>query len=85
MPPKPTKLRTILNKLDVIKDKTENSTLLNLTKKPPVEPKDQMPHIKAGKANVIDQADLLHMPNDGGYKYILVVVDDHSKKWKQRN
>ena len=29
---------------------------------------------------MIQQADLLHITEDRGYKYILVVVDDHSKK-----
>ena len=72
---KATKLRTILNKLNVIKDKNENSELLNLIKTPMKEPKKHTPSIKVGKANVVNQADLLYLPDDNGYKYLLVVGD----------
>jgi hypothetical protein len=80
MPPKSSKLRNILEKLEVIKDKNENSTLLNLTKIPPKEPRKHTPHTHVGKANVANQCDILYLPNDGGYKYLLVVVDIGTKK-----
>ena len=80
MPPKTTKLRNILNKLDIIKDPNEDSTLLNLIKKPLKEPKDVAPTTKCGKENTIDQVDLLYLPEDNGYKYLLVAVDIATSK-----
>ena len=78
--PKSTKLREILSKLNVIKDPHENNVLLNLTKIPKQEPKDIQPTTKAGKENVVDQADLLYLPDDDGYKYLLVCVDIATRK-----
>ena len=40
-----------------------------------------MPHMQVFKPNHLEQADLLFMPTGAfGYKYILVIVDAHSKK-----
>ena len=39
-----------------------------------------MAQFQVFKSNLIQQADLLHITSDRGFKYILVVVDNHSKK-----
>lgn len=43
-------------------------------RKPPAPDKDK-PHLYTAGKNVIHQADLLYLPEDEGYKYLLVVVD----------
>jgi hypothetical protein len=53
----------------------KNNLLKNLLKKPIREPRDVMPHTFSSKPYAIEQADLLHLPDDDGYKYLLVVVD----------
>jgi hypothetical protein len=40
-----------------------------------------MPHTTSGYANTVQQADLLFLPNDGGYRYLLVVCDIGSRKF----
>lgn len=64
----------------VLKKKDKNTELFQLYKKPLAEKKDDMPHIQIFKPNYEHQADLLYMPHDKGYKYILVVADSHNKK-----
>ena len=39
-----------------------------------------MPKVQVFKENYAQQADVLYLPNDKGFKYCLVVVDNHSKK-----
>jgi len=39
-----------------------------------------MPKFQVLQPGIIHQADLLYLPNDDGYKYLLVVVDDNSRK-----
>jgi hypothetical protein len=38
-----------------------------------------MPHFENNVANAVQQADILYLPDDNGYKFCLVVVDvaDH--------
>ena len=67
-------MNKILDELK-LSDKDENSLLNNLTKIPKKEPRDVMPYTYAVKAFVTEQADLLFLPNDNGYRYLLVVVD----------
>ena len=72
-------LKKILNNIignDDVHGKTKE--LEELFKTPKFE-KD-VPTFQVFKENEIQQADLLFITNDRGYKYILVVVDDHSKK-----
>ena len=69
------KLSKILEELNVIENKDGNNLLKNLTKLPPKEPRDQMPHTTAPTKYATEQADLLFLPNDDGFKYLLVVVD----------
>ena len=75
---------TIYNKiyteLGILENKNDNSLLNNLTKIPPKEPRDVMPHTSASKIFATEQIDTLYMPNDHGYKYILVVVDIATRK-----
>jgi hypothetical protein len=58
----------------------ETKKLDSLFKQPKAEKKEDMPQFQVFKSNLIQQADLLFITHDRGYKYILVVVDDHSKK-----
>jgi hypothetical protein len=39
-----------------------------------------MPHTTSGVPNAVHQADLLFLPNDGGFRYLLVVVDIATRK-----
>lgn len=58
------------------KKQLQKQELYNLFKKPPREKPEQMAHFnQTYSANVDHQADLLFLPNDGGYKYALVVTD----------
>ena len=70
----------IYAELGILGDKNENSLLNNLTKIPPKEPREVMPHTSASKIFATEQLDTLYMPNDHGYKYILVVVDIATRK-----
>jgi len=65
----------ILTDLKILSNVRENSLVKNLIKIPLKEPRDVMPHTTAPKENAVQQADLLFLPNDDGYKYLLVVVD----------
>ena len=56
----------------------ENEILHNLYKKSR-EKKIEMPSIQAILPNVVQQADLLYLPNDDGFKYCLAVVDIGSR------
>ena len=69
------KFKNILKELNILGNTNENSQLLNLTKTPPKEPKNITPHTTASKPFATEQADLLYLPDDNGYKYLLVVVD----------
>lgn len=65
-------IREFVNDLKNNKKQTE---LKSLYKKPIPETKGQMPKTQVFNKNVFQQADILYMPEDNGYKYILVVVD----------
>ena len=71
----------IVNKLIKNKDPTKDTKdLESLYKQPHTERKDEEPHFSVYKENYAQQADLLFLPSDNGFKYALVVADDHSKK-----
>jgi hypothetical protein len=55
--------------------KTKLSIVRQLLKKPIKETYEETPHIQVKGANYTQQADLLYLTNDKGYKYALVVVD----------
>ena len=63
----------------VPKDYLEKQELENLFKRPKKDSKINEPHFQLIKHNYIDQADILFLPNDNGYKYLLVVVDIGSR------
>jgi len=58
-----------------IKKKYKNDELNNLYRKPVSENRFQTPVTQVFNEGVYYQADLLYMPEDKGYKYILVCVD----------
>lgn len=57
------------------KDFLNKQELYNLYKKPKKDKGVNMPHIYSNEINTVQQADILYLPNDNGYKYCLVVVD----------
>lgn len=61
----------IPNKEEVLK----NEELYNLYKKPKKDKGKEMPHVVGVKPKVIYQCDLLYMPTDKDYSFVLVVVD----------
>ena len=73
-------MNKIFTDLKILSNVRENSLTKNLTKTPLKEPNDVMPHTTAPKENAVQQADLLYLPNDDGYKYLLVVVDIATRK-----
>jgi len=54
--------------------------LKNLYKRPKRETKEEMPHFQNFVPNHTNQADLLFMPNDRGFRYALVLIDIASRK-----
>ena len=60
------------------KERTRNDLLANLYKIPRRERGDDMPRFQTLLPNTIHQADLVFLPHDHGYKYLLVV-----DKWTQ--
>eukprot|EP01132_Coremiostelium_polycephalum_P010285 gene10285-12620_t len=62
-----------LNKIS--KDFLDKQELHQLYKKPKKDNRINTPHIQVFENNYKQQADLLFLPDDGGFKYSLVVVD----------
>lgn len=67
------KLTDIFKSLNITS--SNNNKLDNLTKPPKREPNNVAPHTTANEPFATEQADLLHLPNDDGYRYLLVVTD----------
>ena len=61
--------------------RTRNDLLANLYKTPHREYKDDMPHFQTLQPNTIHQADLVFLPHDHGYKYLLVCIDTFDRKF----
>lgn len=57
-----------------------DNMLQNLFKKPKKETRDEMPHFTEKPDMWEQQCDLLFLPEDKGYKYCLVCVDQGSEK-----
>jgi hypothetical protein len=74
------KLDDILREINVSTNKGENSLLNNLLKTPVKEKTKTMAHTTASKIWAREQIDTLYLPNDEGYKYLLVVVDIATRK-----
>ena len=74
-------IKNIVNKIIKSKQPNKDTTELeSLFKQPKSEKKDEVPKFLVYTPNYAHQADILFLPSDNGYKYALVVVDDHSKK-----
>ena len=69
-------VNNIIGGNEVIKN---TEVLHQLMKKPKPETKDDMPHFQNFKKNGTHQADLLFLPQDRSYKYLLVVVDESTR------
>jgi len=55
--------------------------LNKLFERPKKETKIEMPHFNSVmKPNIVQQCDLLFLPNDRGYRYLLVVVDTYDSR-----
>ena len=57
----------------------KHELVYNLHKKPTKPKRDEMTRFQPAPKDMYHQADLLHMPNDNGYKYALVVVDQGTR------
>ena len=68
----------ILEELKIFKD-SKKSELTTLTKPPKKDKGEEIPTHKALIKDSIQQGDLLFLPEDKGYKYLLVVVDVATK------
>jgi hypothetical protein len=73
------KLNNILKKLNIIGEKDDKNLLTALTEVPKKEPSSQTPHYRACKKNYSHQVDLLFLPEDDGFRYLLVCVDIATK------
>lgn len=65
--------------LNEFQDKNVNSLVKSLMKRPKLERGAEMPKNQVFEPNIYHQADLLFMPDDNGFKYILTVADVHNK------
>lgn len=72
------KFDDILDKLGIAK-KGENSLVKNLTAIPPKEPRNMEPHTVGAQLFATEQLDTLYLPDDNGFKYLLVIVDIGSR------
>jgi hypothetical protein len=68
-------MNKIFTSLGILSDKKENNVLNNLTKVPTKDSNLTMPHTTEEEKYAVEQADLLFLPDDDGFKYLLVVVD----------
>lgn len=67
------------NLINKKKQPKQTDLIQNLYKVPKRDPRGVRPTFLDPKPGVVNQADLLFLPTDNGYKYALVVVDDNSK------
>lgn len=70
--------KSFITKIKTKEDKKylDDQEITNLYKIPKKDKGDAMPHITSFEPNQIHQCDILYLPDDDGYKYALVVVDD---------
>lgn len=66
-------IREFIDYINNKNNSNKDSELIQLYKNPVPEKKGQMPVTQVFKKNIYHQADLLFMPEDKKYKYILVV------------
>jgi hypothetical protein len=66
---------------DLLSNKSKSKSVLSqLYKKPKKDKGVNVPHFQVDKPNVTQQADLLFLPSDDGFKYLLNVVDIYNGK-----
>ena len=71
-------MQNILKDMGLITNKGENNSLLNIYSKVPKAPAAEQQHIKVPEPGYIYQADLLFLPLDKGYNYLLVLIDNNN-------
>lgn len=71
-------MKSILHDLKLVPDDDSKNTLKKLYLKPDKTPNAELPHIKVPEKDMIYQADLLYLPDDAGYHYLLVVIDNYN-------
>ena len=69
----------VYKEIGIIKSKGESAKVLNLMKTPKKTKGVNKPHYQAYRRNASQQADLLFLPSDNGYRYALVVIDNYSR------
>ena len=70
---KRSKITSLLESIGI--DHKPNNKLTNLLQVPTKDKGKNIPSTQVFKKNSVHQADLLELPNDDGYKYLLVVID----------
>lgn len=65
-----------LNPFYMLRGSKNYTTIKELYKKPPNE--KETPHLRVYEPNIMHEVDVLYFTNDGGFKYLLVVVDVHN-------
>jgi len=68
-----------LAKRQKTREKITDDMIKNLFRQPKKDKGKNMPKFSANEKDAVHQADLLFMPHDNEYKYILVVVDVYSR------
>ena len=71
-------MNKILKDMGLITEIGENNALTNIYKKMVRPPNIEQQHIKVHEPGYIYQADLLFLPTDQGYKYLLVMIDNNN-------
>ena len=72
-------MKNILQDLGITNSPDEkDNSLLNIFKKPDKTPNKELPHVKVPEKGMTYQADLLMLPNDHDYRYLLVVIDNNN-------
>jgi hypothetical protein len=72
-------LNDVLKEFGLIDDPKQKNLLTSLYEPVKKDKGVNMPRFSYPEAGAIAQADLLFMPHDGGYKYMLVVVDNGTR------
>ena len=73
-------IKNIVEKLIKSKHPQKDTTELHsLFQQPKSEKGNEVPKFSVYEKNYANQADILFLPDDNGYKYALVVVDDHTR------
>ena len=71
-------MKSILHDMGLVPDNDSKNTLKKLYLKPDKTPNAELPHIKVPEKGMTYQADLLYLPDDQGFHYLLVVIDNNN-------